>query len=394
MSRKMSRSARNQAFVIALVFFCAFAGTGAIQPYVVPILKLESKTGSERLASLVMALVYLSFAFARQFVPFVVRRLGIRRSINLGVAGYAFFTVNLYFCDSFAGLLAGAIVWGIAASVFWGSSSMRMLELSQKSAYGKAAGNLYFGTQAGLVLGVIVQGFLCGKSPSSIADYRGAICWAIAASSLGVGVSFLIRPSENEYVESEPAQFKKWFSDRRMMTVVFCLFMSSPAYGICLRQLNTQIAAISGAGSIGLTLAPFYIAQVTASRFAGSLSDRFGRARVWSVGFLLGSGGMFLSRYVGSTAAYALGAALLGLMFGTIPTVCLAWVGDETTPRNRLPLHGFLFAWRDFGVALPMLFGVKLADPSVLMIFGVGAAACAVLVRLMPERLTVNAEMK
>jgi len=376
-------SARKQQLLIAAVFFCTFAGAGAVQPYVVPLLECEG--GDVGRGSLVLAAVYLTFALARQFVALVVPRLGMSRGVRIGSIGYALFVLALLACRSFGLLLAASVVWGLTASLFWGCTSMRVLELAQDRRYGKAAGRLYFATRAGMIVGVLAQGWLHRSGVAGRAAYLHLLLWAVTASTLAAALTLGLPPAQDERLVSTPPQYRRWLTDRRMLTVVFCLTMSALAYGLCLRQLNTQIEAHIGASNIGLVLMPFYVMQALVSMLSGSLSDRFGREPVWCVGFLLGAAGTFLGAAGGHWVAFMVSAGLLGCMFGTIPTVALAWIGDLTTKENRLPLHGFLFGWRDIGVAIPLLAGAWFQNAVVLPAIGVATLCCALLIWFIPR---------
>ena len=66
--------------------------------------------------------------------------------------------------------------------------------------------------------------------------------------------------------------------------------------------------------------------------------------------------------YVHHPGILAGAAILFGIQFGTVPTVILAWIGDQIPPGERALGHASIFAWRDLGIGGAIVLGGSLTQ--------------------------------
>ena len=97
----MPKDISRRHIFLPITFFWVFFGLASVQPFVVPYLR-EDAGMSETRAVTVLASVYLILGVCRFFTSRVIRFLGKKTTILLGVCGYILFPVILLFGTGFA----------------------------------------------------------------------------------------------------------------------------------------------------------------------------------------------------------------------------------------------------------------------------------------------------
>jgi MFS family permease len=96
--------------------------------------------------------------------------------------------------------------------------------------------------------------------------------------------------------------------------------------------------------------------------FTGALSDKIGRKKLIAGGMWMQALGIGITALSHSFAAFAAGAALLGLGTAMVYPTLLAAIGDVAHPTWRASAVGVYRLWRDLGYALGALLAGVVAD--------------------------------
>jgi len=368
----MSAHVSRRHILLPVTFFWVFFGLASVQPFVVLYLREEFGM-SEVPAVTVLASVYLILGVCRFFISTVIRRIGKKRTILLGVCGYVLFPVILLFCSGFGTAMLASVSLGVGGALLWTASSAQVLDVSEKAAYGRAAGILQFFTTTGVLFGTFFYQFLIqhrdsGYGRAVLAGANGIFHrlggvrdldsqYAVVFATGGLlGVVALASASLVPRVRTkvDAPSFREmiqFITSRERLFAPVILMIQFATYGIMLTMVNQYIKAQPDGGEYYLKVHGCYLgAGVLVSYFAGTISDRIGRKSTLFACFGCAALGLFLFSMAGSFAGFAVAAGLLGVVFGGVQPVALAYVGDISTPENRPTVHAFVYAWRDFGL--------------------------------------------
>ena len=119
----------------------------------------------------------------------------------------------------------------------------------------------------------------------------------------------------------------------------------------------------AGAGTVGLLMSSYSLAQFIFAPIWGRLSDRVGRKPILLMGLAGSVVGFTLFGLAGSLVMLFLGRSLMGMFSATIPTAQAA-VADVTLPKDRARGMGLIGAAIGLGFILGPAAGGVLADLS------------------------------
>ena len=109
--------------------------------------------------------------------------------------------------------------------------------------------------------------------------------------------------------------------------------------------------------------------------YAGSVSDRVGRAPVAAAGLVVAATALVVLASGGGMAALAAAGALYGLGLGATQPATMAWAADLVRPDERGKALGTFYAAFELGIATGAIgFGAVLARSSFAVMFLTAAA--------------------
>ncbi|MEW6356553.1 MAG: MFS transporter [Planctomycetota bacterium] len=398
----MSAPASCRHLLLPMTFFWVFFGLASVQPFVVPYMREEFGV-SELGAVTVLAFPYFTLGLFRFLVTRVIQTMGKKATILIGICGYVLFPVLLLFCRGFWSALLASASLGMGGALLWTASSAQVLDVSERDAYGRAAGVLQFFTTSGIMFGTFFYDFLFRHSNSGYAesilaaarrlahavgktgtvDPRYAVVFA-TAGLLGIVAlaSASLIPRVRTKV-SAPSFRELWTftTSRERLFAPVILMIQFGTYGIMLTLTNQFIKGQPGGEAYWLKIHACYLATgVAVSYVAGRVSDRIGRKNTLFICFACAAAGLFLFSAAKSFLAFGIAAGMLGVVFGGVQPVALAYVGDISTPENRPSVHAFIYAWRDFGLVATSYIRLVLSEyvRTCYAIFGCVFAAVAI----------------
>ena len=121
-------------------------------------------------------------------------------------------------------------------------------------------------------------------------------------------------------------------------------------------------AAHMDLGEIGILAAIYPGTWGVSQLVTGALSDRVGRKWLIAAGMWVQAAGIVVVIMAGGFAAFAVGAALLGVGTAMVYPTLLAAIGDVAHPSWRASSVGVYRLWRDLGYAIGALLAGIIAD--------------------------------
>ena len=357
---------------ISAGFFFAFLGAGSSQPFVISYLS-EEKGLSLSQSSLVLSTIYFTIVVSRFAIGYIVEVTGLHGAKILGMLTYALFPFIVYGSGSFPVLMGGSILWGIGAAMLWTGGLVQIMNVSPPTRHGTATGIVRGCVMVALFIGSYLLAFIYAR--------RGYEALFLAAAAIGVAGIGSILVSPKREVPIEKPELRKFFtvmgSHEAKVIGVFML-CSGLAYGIVLNGLKTLIEEDFGKYWLELILPVFSISAILSSFIGGWISDRTDRWKSFAWGFAIGAVGM-LSAWVSKSPAIMMFAMLLiGVQFAFIPVMGITWIGDQSNPSDRAAIMGFIFSFRDLGVALAIQMRGYIPDTrTALFLFAVISIVCA-----------------
>jgi len=316
-------------------------------------------------------------------------RLGPRIPFIGALAAAVAVTLAYGWFTAFTILLAARLVWGTAWSMLRLGGFWTVLEEATDANRGLLMGSysaiVRLGSVAGALLGAILTETF-GHRPTltgfAVVMALAGLGWIAATHGDRVGRRVSVRPVD----EGGPGMLAAMRERRLLATgggalltgLVFSGlvtaslgFFLTEHFGERVGLLGIAIGTTSATGillglqwSLGLPLAPVI----------GHLSDRLGRVRVTSAGFVIGAGGL-VALAVFSEAALVLGAVLTAFAAATILGVGLAaTAGDLAPPERRSAVMSGYATFLDVGAALGPLVGLAFASLATLRGLYVAAA--------------------
>ena len=357
---------------ISLAFFFAFLGAGASQPFVVSYLN-EAKGLSLTQASLVLSMVYFTFVVFRFFIGFIIDVTGLHLAKILGVAMYALFPFVVYAGGSLPIWLAGSVLWGIGAPMLWTGALVQVMNTSAPTRYATATGIIRGTVMAAAFIGLYLLSFIYAR--------RGYEALFLFAAVCGVAAILAMLCSPNRHVPREKPNLRKFLEVMRSheaKTVTAFLVCSGVAYGVLLNGFKSHIEIHCGTEWLKAILPFFSLAGILASFIGGRICDRVGRWKTFGWGFTVGAVGLLLAWHFTHPAVLMLAMFLIGVQFAIVPLSGFAWVGDRTSPSDRASVMGYVFCFRDLGVAVAIqLRGMVASVTTALLAFAIISILCA-----------------
>lgn len=357
---------------ISAAFFLTFLGTGAAQPFIVGYVQ-EAKGVSLAESSLVLATVYFSFAVFRFFVGAVVNVTGLHAAKLFGVATYALYPLVILRAEGLPALLAASVLWGLGAPLLWTASLTQVMNRAPASRYGTAAGIVRGCSMTALFLGHYLLSYLYARW-----GYGPVLGFAACGALAGAAAMALSPRRQIERPRPSLATFARVMRRPETLLLAGLLLFSGLGYGVVLNGFTEHIETLHGADWLAWLLPLFSLTGIACNFGGGRVSDRVGRWPTIAAAYGLGGVGLLGAWAAPHPAATAVAMMCMGVLFGMVPLSAFGWIGDHTTPDDRAAVMGYVFCFRDAGIAAAILArGLVGAFTTVLLAFATISLACA-----------------
>lgn len=377
MDRENSFALRFPPFLLLCFSFAfTFAGAGALQQFVVPVLRQRGWT--EFKSYLPLIVIYFSFALFRFLSGFPVKRLGLRASLLLGSLTYALFPLAFLLKFPYPLLLFVMFLWGLGAAIYWTAGTVATLGFSKKERYGSYSGLLYTFLNVGFAIGIGILGF--------INTLKGEIEMYLFAFSLSLLGSLLliILPSPSLEMDTlPPKELLKLALGKASRPAGFYLFVSALALGIMFGSFGEWITSRYGFAYLTIITFIGYAGRIFLAYPGGYISDKWGENIALMLSFLISALGLGLTLAFTSPFTFAFAALTLGSQMSIVPIVATSLIGKRFPPHLYHFASGAILAWNSLGVAIALILGASLQSiwkslPSVLFVFALLFAICGI----------------
>ncbi|MCX7794909.1 MAG: MFS transporter [bacterium] len=325
-----------------------FLGSGATQPYIVPYLKDLGYPST--IASLVIAMIYISQVPSRFFIYKLEELLGQIPVVFIGIGGYAIYAFIFALGNNLLSFFLATGILGFSSALFWTSGVVLLLNNTSTERYGRAVGALYAGVGFGTAIGVLWLNKV-------LSSFGGKIMFSLAGIPPIIALLLLFKLRPKNIVVSKAITFNslKEIAIRETFMVSILLFISSFSYGIVYSGFSILISREIGLAWIGVLSISFYLLKSLFSRVGGGISDLLGRRFSFIISFIFGALASLMLGLAKSPIAFILSGALLGFQVSTVSVNANAWIADIAGLRDRSNYMAFIFTFNALGVAVSLL---------------------------------------
>lgn len=363
-------------FILCLSFAFTFAGAGALQQFVVPILRQRGFT--ELKSYLPLMTIYFSFAFFRFLSGLLVKSIGLKTSLFIGTLTYILFPSAFLFNFPYAFLILVMFVWGLGAAIYWTSGTVAILLFSKADKYGSHTGILYTYLNVGFAIGVALLGFL-----NTIKGATTMFLLAFSLSLIGAYLILVLPLPPLRMKTSSPKELFKFAFAKESRLAGFYLFVSALALGIMFGSLGEWISHRYGFTHLTTITFIGYAGRIFLAYPGGYLSDKWGEKITLMLSFLISAFSLVLAVFFTHPLTLALTALTLGSQMSIVPVVATAIIGRKFPPSIYHLASGAILAWNSLGVAISLLLGACLQIlwkdfSTVLLVFALLFFFCAI----------------
>jgi MFS family permease len=378
MVRENSPSLKISPFlVLSLSYALTFAGAGALQQFVIPILR---QRGFEELSSyLPLIVIYSSFTFFRFFSGLFVKALGVKISLILGSLTYVLFPFALLFSLPYHAFLFLMFLWGWGAAIYWTAGTVAVLLLSQENKYGSYTGILYTWLQTGFAIGVAILGIL-----HTIKGERNMFSFAFSLSLLGTILLFLLPGFPHKMESVRPKELFDIAFRKESRLPAFYLFISAISLGIMFGSFGEWITKHYNFAYLSLITFIGYAGRIFFAYPGGYVADKWGENMALFTAFLFSSIGLGITSFFSTPLTLSVAALSLGSQMSIVPISATAYIGRRFPKEIYHLASGALLAWNSLGVAVSLLICALLESlwkklPLVFLLFAIVFFLCGIL---------------
>ena len=276
-------------------------------------------------------------------------RIGVKRTLLIGLAGMTLTTTLFGFADSEWLLDSARLLQGAASSCSWTAGLAWLIADAPAESRGRLIGSAMGVAIAGAMLGPVIGGV--AALTSTRATFGGVACvglglaaWAASTHALGTPkrqpVSMLLRA----------------LTKRRMLASVWLVALPSMSFGTLgvLAPLRLHVLGLGAAAIGGVWLVSVGV-EATAAPLIGRVSDRRGRARPLGVGAAAAAVCFALFPLAdGAWWTFAALIAVCSFVLGMFWAPSMALASDEAEAQRLDYAYGFAIinlAWAPSQVA-------------------------------------------
>lgn len=302
-------------------------------------------------AGLISGLYIVGTLFGRLFIGRFLERFGHRITLFSGLIGFLLFS-GLYFLNFGIGFLlliraAHGFMMGIASTVL-GTVIAQVLPPSRR---GEGIGYYSMSSTLGTAIGPFLGIWLSLRFNYEVIFTLSSV---IALSCVVTGL-FLHLPklvSKNDSTESLPGSWIAKFIEPQVVPIAIVVLIASVCYSGVLSFISFYAQALDLAKAATLFFLMYALAILFSRPFTGPLMDRRGENIVMYPAIIILGVALFLLSQVQSATMLLICAALLGLGFGNIQSVCQA-ISVKRVPLERMGIAtSTFFIFLDGGLGL------------------------------------------
>ena len=291
----------------------------------------------------------------------------------------------LMWAPSWSWVLFANALLGISQGLTWSTTVIMKIDLAGPARRGFAMGLNEFAGYFAVAVSALATGFIAAEYGLRPEPFYLGVGFVAVGLLLSV---FVVRETKHHVaVEAQahgvPATVMPTQKEIFWRTTLLDRNLSSVSQAGLVNNLNDGMAwglfplffsaAHMDLAQVGILAAIYPATWGMSQLVTGALSDRVGRKWLIAAGMWVQAVGIVVVIMAGGFAAFATGAALLGVGTAMVYPTLLAAIGDVAHPSWRASSVGVYRLWRDLGYAIGALLAGVIADA-----LGVPAAMWAV----------------
>ena len=318
-------------------------------------------------------------------------RIGRKPVLVVGWLVAAPVPLLLMFAPTWAWIVAANVLLGISQGLTWSTTVIMKIDLAGPRQRGLAMGLNEFAGYLAVALAALATGFIAAEYGLRPAPFYLGVGFVVLGTLLSLGPVRETRDFARHEaraaagsgepgapVAPPPSAREVWvrtsFRDRNLSSVCQAGLVNNLNDGMAWGLFPLVFAAADMSLTKIAALAALYPAVWGLGQLpAGAWSDRIGRKPLIVAGMITQAVGIGVIAVGSSFAAFASGAALLGLGTALVYPTLLAAIGDVAEPSWRASAVGVYRLWRDLGYAVGAILAGLVADA-----FGLVAATLTV----------------
>jgi MFS family permease len=338
----------NSLFSRDFTLICLATGFFYLSFYLIlPVMPLyvASLGGTSTQIGLIIGLFAVVAMLLRPPAGWLIDGRGTRPVLLAGMGVFFLASLGYLFTSSVAPILALRLFHGMGMGLFPTAATVVIAELAPPARRGEAMG--WFGIANSIAfIGGPAGGLVVAKQ----GGYVALFLLAAAIAALGLGCLWLL-PKVRRTAPSRVSlpRLRDIFCPAAYLpsAILVCLYLP---YGILIAFIPL-IATSRGLDNPGLFYTVYAVAMLIVRAKAGEISDRRGRAIVILPGMLCAALAMMILGGTSGPIGVLVGAAAMGVGFGTVQPALMALTTDRVTAGERGKAMGtFYFAW-ELGIA-------------------------------------------
>lgn len=376
---------RNIIFLGLISFFMDISSE-MVYP-IIPLYLTASFGATPALVGVIEGIAESTASLLKVFSGYVTDKY--KRKKPIAFIGYAtgfLYKLALLFASSWTGILTARVVDRFGKGIRTAPRDVMVSESADNNAMGKSFGIHKALDMAGSAIGILLAYLLLKKLGNKEANYQMIFAISIIPTLLALLMFVFVKERKEVRKTKQREHFWRNFSalDSRLklyLLVIFLFTLGNSSNTFLL--LRAKSAGFNDSNVILL----YFLYNVTVSVFAipfGKLSDKIGRKKVLTAGYLLFSLVYFGFAFATKTFSFVMIFILYGIftaMTAGVERALIAEISPKELKGTMLGLHSTIagiallpasvicgFLWDVFGTAVPFVFGAAMSLLAALLL--------------------------
>lgn len=333
---KFNQDQKNISLIIIAFFWIFFGFNGALQ-YLLPLLALKNL---KALALVSQIILYTVFLITSVFSVQITNKVGLKRSVILGVIFYCLYIISLITLKPIYIYLGSSLI-GVGATLLWVASTKIITDYSQAEEVGKYLGIQY----ASFLLGTLGGTFLGGVLVTRVSFTS---LYLIFSAFILISIPFLkllqIHESKIKQISFSPSYL--W--EKNVLLIFPIAYASAFVLSQTFNAMNLVILDLFDFSMVGKLSTLTRIVMVAGSLLLGKLADRVNKISLLFILITSGLVGLLSFLLTHRLLIIISGVILIGVFISATYATCLALL------KQRLSEEKYAYAIGAFQVYITL----------------------------------------
>lgn len=371
---------------LGLISFFMDIGSEMVYP-IIPLYLTSAFGATPAIVGIIEGIAESTASLLKVFSGYVTDKYKRKKPIAfLGYATGLLYKLALIFASSWAGILIARVVDRLGKGIRTAPRDVMVSESADKNAMGKSFGVHKALDMAGSAIGILLSFFLLKELGNNQTDYRKI--FVVSAIPTILALLMFVFVHERKELRTYKKREKFWNNlsalDKRLklyLIVVFIFTLGNSSNSFLL--LRAKSAGFNNTNVILL----YFLYNLTVSFLSipfGKLSDKIGRKKVLTSGYLLFSAVYFGFAFASMKTSFIIIFFVYGIftaMTAGVERALIAEISPAELKGTMLGLHSTIAGiallpasvicgvlWDNFGSAVPFVFGATMSALAALLL--------------------------